>query len=162
MKNHHYFLLLGGNQGNETIIFDKARRMIEKQLGEIVNTSSLYKSPAWGFESNDFINQAIEVVCQTNPIIAMQQILLIEQDLGRKRTNHGYTSRSIDIDILLVDELVINENSLIVPHPRLTERRFALTPLHEIAGNQIHPLLKQNIKTLLNRCPDHSEVEKLS
>lgn len=161
MKNHHYFLLLGGNEGNEAMLFEQAKLLMEAQIGKIVNQSSLYQSPAWGFKSNDFINQAVELISQLSPIVVMQKILQVEQDLGRKRSIGGYAARSIDIDILLIDNLVINENSLIIPHPRLQERKFALLPLNEIAENQTHPLFKQRISTLLNQCNDHSQVEKL-
>jgi deoxyguanosine kinase len=162
MKTLHYFLLLGGNQGNEHIIFERAIALVSEKLGTVIQKSALYQSPAWGFESNDFINQAIEVTSSISPLVAMQEILNIEQELGRIRSQEGYSSRSIDIDILLIDKLTINENSLIVPHPRLQDRKFALTPLSEIAESQIHSTLNKSIFELLKSCSDHSSVKKIN
>lgn len=161
MKKLQYFLLLGGNEGNEQELFKHAISLLSEKLGEVAAKSAYYQSPAWGFESNDFLNQALTVLSDIEPLSAMQEILKIEQELGRVRNQKGYSSRSIDIDILLIDKLTINENSLIVPHPRLHERKFALAPLNEIAENQIHPTFKQSVATLLKSCSDSSKVKKL-
>jgi len=161
MKKLQYFLLLGGNEGNEQNLFKHAVSLIAEKLGEVVAISACYQSPSWGFESNDFINQAIAVSSSINPLDVMQEILTIERELGRIRNQKGYSSRSIDIDILLIDKLEIEEDSLIVPHPRLHERKFALTPLSEIAESQIHPTLNRSISELLKSCTDNSSVKKV-
>jgi deoxyguanosine kinase len=159
MQTHLFSLLLGGNQGNEVALFGEVRKSIECSLGTIQDVSLIYTSPAWGFESSPFTNQAMTVLSDVEPTKFMTKLLAIEQELGRIRNNEGgYTSRNIDIDILLIDGLIISTPTLTVPHPRMHERKFALTPLTEIASNQIHPIKKQSISVLLQQCMDNSEV----
>jgi 2-amino-4-hydroxy-6-hydroxymethyldihydropteridine diphosphokinase len=81
--------------------------------------------------------------------------------MGRLRSGEGYSSRLIDIDILLYGNIVMNTKSLVIPHPRLHERKFVLVPLCEIAPDLIHPVLKKDIKTLLKECTDSGEVKKV-
>ena len=80
---------------------------------------------------------------------------------GRIRSKSRYSSRIIDIDILLFGDLVMNEEQLQIPHPHLHERRFVLVPLAEIAPDFIHPLFNKSILSLLETCPDKSSVIKL-
>jgi 7,8-dihydro-6-hydroxymethylpterin-pyrophosphokinase len=79
--------------------------------------------------------------------------------MGRTRNHNGYEARIIDIDILLFDELILHVDRLIIPHPRLEERRFALKPLAEIASKIIHPVRRIPIEELLKICPDKSHVQ---
>jgi 2-amino-4-hydroxy-6-hydroxymethyldihydropteridine diphosphokinase len=81
--------------------------------------------------------------------------------LGRKREKSGYSARIIDLDILFYNNLIISEDFLKLPHPRLHERRFTLLPLNEILPDYIHPLLGKPISSLLNECEDTSIVRKL-
>lgn len=162
MKRHlSYYLLLGGNLGNEHVIFSEARHLIQSQVGTINQVSGLYRSPAWGFNSNDFINQAIHLKSIFYPEQVIDLLLKIEAHLGRIRQKEhaSYQDRSIDIDILLVNEMIINTEKLTVPHPRMCERKFALLPLNEIGAQLIHPVKNQRISTLLANCPDNSKVE---
>ena len=91
-------------------------------------------------------------------------ILKIEEELGRKRpTEHHafYESRTIDIDILYCGILILNSDNLVIPHPRIQERRFVLEPMCEIAPSLIHPALEKSQRELLDICPDHSIIERL-
>lgn len=162
MKGQNYYLLLGGNKGNEHIIFkDVIQRIEVMRIGTLVKSSSLYQSPAWGFESNDFINQAIHITSELNPENLLSSLLEIELEFGRTRQGNGYADRSIDIDILLIDNQIINTKTLSVPHPRMHLRKFTLLPLAELNSQLTHPELNTTIKELLINCPDKSEVKQL-
>lgn len=158
MQTRHFYILLGGNQGNEQELFNEVQSIIQSDMGEIIKVSKRYSSPAWGFESNDFINQAIYITSKLDPEFFMKKLLDIEKQMGRVRSKQGYTSRNIDIDILMIDNLILNSKFLSIPHPRLHERKFALIPLCEIADNQTHPVLNKTIGELLISCSDPSKV----
>tara|TARA_B100000886_G_scaffold300781_1_gene229968 strand:- start:92 stop:577 length:486 start_codon:yes stop_codon:yes gene_type:complete len=157
------YLLLGSNLGDFKDLFQQAIQMLELSVGVINSSSSLYKSPPWGFHhENNFINQALEVSTELTPVKILDACLSIEQKLGRVRANTDhYEARTIDIDILLFNKELVNYKNLIIPHLHLHNRRFALLPLTEIASNQIHPKFDKTISQLLYSCSDNSDVRKL-
>ncbi len=154
------YLLLGGNIGDTKAILNDAIKIIESLCGSVLKRSSVYKTEAWGFKSEQaFLNQVILLQTKLSPEVLLHTILSIEQQLGRERnTNEGYSSRLIDIDILFYENLIINEESLTIPHPLLHKRRFTLMPLNEIAKDYIHPIFIKSINELLLDCPDNSIV----
>lgn len=157
MKNTT-FLLLGTNLGDRKKNLAIARNSIELMVGVIKKASSIYETAAWGkSDQPDFLNQAVEVETELSPKQVLKEILDVEKNMGRVRTSK-WSERLIDIDILLYNDLVINSNELIVPHPQLPSRRFALAPLSEIAPQFVHPLLYVTIKALLEQCPDGLDV----
>ena len=153
------YLLTGGNMGNRLHNMELAAGMIERTGGSIVKKSSVYETAAWGFtEQPAFLNQ---VFCITSDLKAeelLHRLLNIEQGLGRKRLQK-MGPRVIDIDILFYGSQIISTPDLIIPHPRITERRFVLTPLNEIAPDFVHPVLHKRITELLQICPDPLEVK---
>ena len=154
------FLLLGGNMGDREKNFDNARNLIEKTCGSISKKSFLYETEAWGKSDQPlFLNQAVEINTSLDPEQLMKQILKIEEQLGRKR-KEKYGPRLIDIDILLFNRKEYNYPFLMIPHPQMQNRRFALIPLAEIAPGEQHPVLKKTIEQLLKECPDDLEVKK--
>jgi len=156
------YILLGGNIGDVLQTFYKARTFINGVAGQVTASSSIYRSLPWGFQSNDlFLNQALEISTILQPLDLLATLLDIEKSLGRKRTKRGYQSRMIDIDILFYENIIIDQNGLTLPHPRMHLRQFTLLPLSEIAPNYIHPVLKVTVKELVQLCPDQSEVEKV-
>ncbi|MEI9946012.1 MAG: 2-amino-4-hydroxy-6-hydroxymethyldihydropteridine diphosphokinase [Chitinophagaceae bacterium] len=127
---------------------------------KIIKASSLYETAAWGKEDQpSFLNQALEIETALATQQLLKQLLKIEKKIGRVRKEKN-GPRVIDIDILLFNNDIINENDLKVPHPELQNRRFALTPLAEIASNIIHPAFKKSILELLKLCPDTLEVKR--
>ena len=153
------FLGIGSNLGDRLKIIDEAKIRIEESIGKIVLCSSVYRTEPWGFESkNEFLNLALCVKTELTPSGVLGRILMIESQLGRSRNEMKYSSRSIDIDILLFSNGIVNEDALKIPHPHMAERRFVLVPLAEIAPGFIHPVLKKSIKSLLISCPDKSSV----
>jgi len=156
------FLLLGGNLGNKEEIFRTARRRLGEELGAIVQTSSVYETEPWGFESEDlFWNQVLVIETGLTPEEVLVHTKAIELELGRIRKAARYSSRLIDIDLLFYDELVLHEPNLELPHPRMIDRRFVLEPLAEVAAEFIHPVFKQNIISLLEECSDELQVKRL-
>ena len=140
-------LLLGSNLGDGRLLFQKVISLIDEQLGELEMQSSLYQSPPWGFEhENDFINQVVVVNTEKDAEEVMQSCLKIEVNLGRKRTTQGYGARTIDIDVLFVNDEVIETESLVLPHPRMHLRKFALFPLVELIPDFIHPTFQKSIQ----------------
>ena len=159
---HITYLLLGSNLGNRMKYIASAISEIEIKLGNISRRSSLYQTASWGkHDQPDFINQVIELKTSLEPKDLLSGILGIESDFGRKRIEK-WGSRTIDIDILLYDDQIVNEPELIIPHPYLAFRRFCLMPLCEIAPEYIHPVLKKNIQELLFELSDDLLVKRLS
>ena len=157
------YILVGGNLGDKQLIFSEARAMLSQQVGTITNQSAIYETEPWGFESTDiFWNQAIEISTDLSPEEVLPQTQQIEQALGRIRKANQYNSRTIDIDILFYDDQIIQTKNLVVPHPRIQERKFALAPLSEINPELIHPIFLKNIQQLLEECTDPLKVEKVT
>ena len=158
---HQSFILLGSNIGDCGQNLQQAIHLIENNLGKTLSKSSVYKTAAWGNkEQNDFFNQVVLLETLYNPHELLKELLSIELQMGRTR-NTKWEPRVIDLDILYFNDMVLNENNLIIPHPFLHQRRFTLEPLCEIAANYFHPLLRQSNMSLLEICEDSLSVEKL-
>jgi len=154
------YLLIGGNEGDRAAYLQQAAEQIAGSACRILQTSSLYETAAWGkTDEAPFLNQALEIGTALEARPLMQVLLDIEQKLGRVR-REKYGSRLIDIDILFFNDAIIEEPHLVIPHPRLQNRRFALAPMDEIAPDFIHPVLRRSIADLLAICPDPLEVKQ--
>jgi 2-amino-4-hydroxy-6-hydroxymethyldihydropteridine diphosphokinase len=164
LLNYMYttYILLGSNLGNSKKFLSDAILEIEYKLGTISSKSSLYQTASWGkHDQPDFINQVIELKTSLSPADLLKAVLEIENVLGRQRLEK-WGSRTIDIDILLYEDQIINTPDLIVPHPYLSVRRFSLMPLFEIAPNLVHPISRKSITELLCDLTDNLFVKKLS
>ncbi|MFD1771082.1 2-amino-4-hydroxy-6-hydroxymethyldihydropteridine diphosphokinase [Sphingobacterium suaedae] len=148
------FLLLGANLGNPVKQLAKAAGEIVLRVGKIEIHSAIYRSEAWGVTDQPmFLNQVLMVSTKLDAIDVLDSIQKIEHDLGRVRLTK-WGARVIDIDILYFNEENINHERLIVPHPYLPDRKFALVPLQEIAPNFVHPGLGRTNTDLLESCED--------
>ena len=157
------YLSLGSNQGRKLKNLQKAIYEIAESIGAIHKISSVYKTDSWGFKGDDFYNICIAVSTYLPPEELLRNILNIETKLGRKREqNNKYTNRKIDIDILLFDDEIVFSKNIIIPHPRMLDRKFVLVPLAEIAGNSLHPIEKKTLNICLNNTIDTSEIHKIS
>jgi 2-amino-4-hydroxy-6-hydroxymethyldihydropteridine diphosphokinase len=155
------FLLIGGNEGDSLGWLAKARGNIENAAGRILLLSAIYQTSAWGkTDQADFLNQAMQIETPLDAPDLMEALLGIEKKMGRQR-GEKYGSRIIDIDILFFNDAVISLPHLVVPHPEVQNRRFALAPLAEIAPDLIHPVIRRSIRVLLAECPDHGDVKKI-
>jgi 2-amino-4-hydroxy-6-hydroxymethyldihydropteridine diphosphokinase len=155
------FLLLGSNLGDRKKNLSTARDAIEISVGDVLKASSIYETGAWGKTNQpDFLNQALKVQTTLSPQDLLSEILKIELTMGRRREVH-WGERTIDIDILLYETVIISLASLTIPHPQLQNRRFALEPLAEIGGDAIHPALGLTTQKLLEKCSDALEVHRI-
>lgn len=156
------YLLIGGNLGDRLTFLRQAFKLIEQSAGRIVAQSSIYETAAWGMENQPaFLNQVVLLNTDHQPKALLNDLLAIEEKLGRQRAKK-YGPREIDIDILLFKDEIIDEPQLKIPHPFLPTRRFALIPLAELAPALIHPTTKKTIQQLLDSCPDTLPVEKFA
>lgn len=147
--------------GNRAANLRKAANLISAQLGQVVLISAVYETAAWGkTDQKAFLNQVLEVLTPYTPYKTMEILLAIEHAMGRLRMEK-WGPRKIDLDILFYEEEIINESSLVIPHPQIENRKFVLAPLHEIAPNWMHPVLKKSIEQLLFECKDPLEVYKI-
>jgi 2-amino-4-hydroxy-6-hydroxymethyldihydropteridine diphosphokinase len=155
------YLLTGGNEGDRYLNLQQARANIELICGQLLLISSLYETAAWGkTDQPDFLNQVLLVNTVLSPRSLLDAIFSIEEKGGRKRTVKN-APRTIDIDILFYNRLVLEESGLTIPHPRIAERRFVLEPLNEISPEFVHPVFGKTIHELLLECNDELAVKKI-
>lgn len=161
-KLHAACLLLGSNVGDRKTWLAFARKAITEKIGDIARHSKLYETAPWGkIDQQAFINQALQVKTKLDPSAVLQEIRIIEEIAGRQRSI-TWGPRTLDIDILLYDDLILHTDELTIPHAQMSSRRFVLVPLSEIAGEAIHPVSRKSISALLAECPDQSEVAILA
>ena len=154
---------IGSNLGNRFQNLTSAADFIEKQIGDIIRYSSVYETPAWGFSGSSFLNAVLLVETNLDPHQILTLCRDIEKRLGRnyKSDNGIYQDRSIDIDILYYDNLILQTPDLIIPHPLLHKRNFVLYPLVEILPDFFHPVLQKTNKELLTLSPDKVKPIKI-
>jgi 2-amino-4-hydroxy-6-hydroxymethyldihydropteridine diphosphokinase len=156
------YLCIGGNLGEREANLEEAIDFIGFNFGDVVAVSSIYESEPWGMSDvPNFLNQVVHLQSELTDKELLVEIADLEEFFGRERSSQGYVSREMDIDVLFIDEEVISTETLQVPHPRMSERRFVLEPLAEIAPRFIHPELKQSIEVLLKACTDQGKVSRL-
>lgn len=172
MNNYDYFckkkngmtrcyLLFGSNQGDKRLLLEKACQLINIRCGMLVERSSEYLSEPWGFDAEEwFLNVLLVVETELDPDALMETLLDIEKELGRVRhpEKKGYSSRTVDLDILYYGDRIVRTEKVIAPHPRLHLRRFALMPLCELVPDFQHPEFGVSQKQLLENCSDSSKV----
>ncbi len=151
-----YFLCLGGNLGRRTANILEAMTRLSQSGVDIVRASSIYLTePLDKTDQPWFHNLVAEVETGLDPRSLLALVQRIEDDLGRERVVEK-GPRTIDIDIILAGDLVLDSPNLTIPHPRLDQRRFVLAPFLEIAPDVVHPVLKKTIRELARECPDSS------
>jgi 2-amino-4-hydroxy-6-hydroxymethyldihydropteridine diphosphokinase len=155
------YLLLGSNRGNRLDYLLQAKLLLETKFNKCVAASAIYETAPWGNTHQPaFYNQALLFNSEISALDILKDIKAIEQQCGRVFSGK-WNEREIDIDILLYGSIVFESEALSVPHKMLHQRRFALTPLCEIAPDFLHPVLNQTIATLLNNCEDTLLVNKI-
>lgn len=134
--------------------------LISSRIGEIERSSKIYKTEAWGFDTNDiFQNQVLILNTNIDPVQLLEQTQGIEREFGKRvgkmefndRGERVYHSREMDIDILFYDDVVVESETLTIPHALLHIRDFVLNPLSEVMGEFVHPKLKMSINVIKER-----------
>jgi 2-amino-4-hydroxy-6-hydroxymethyldihydropteridine diphosphokinase len=156
---HLVYLSLGSNIGDrETHLREAIQRL--QVLGPVQSISSVYETEPVEFTDQAwFLNCAAALETSSTPTQLMQQLLEIERAMGRQRLQKK-GPRTIDLDILLFGDEVVNTVALTIPHPAMQYRRFVLQPLAEIASDAIHPVLKKTIQQLLEDLPPGQKTLK--
>ena len=160
-KKHKVYLSFGSNLGNRIANLQKAIFRTQQQVGLVLDISSVYENPAVGFEGDDFLNICISVLTPLEPKALLDTLLDIEQEFGRVRSQgDGYSSRTLDIDIIYYGQEIINTEDLVIPHPQMQNRNFVLKPLSDIAPQFYHPIFEKDTRNLLQECRDKSKLTK--
>ena len=148
---HTVYIGLGSNMGEKEDNLNKAIEIINSdELSYVESVSNWISTKPYGYtKQDDFLNGAACVKTLRSPKEFLEYIGVIEKELNRVRQIH-WGPRTIDVDILLYDDCIINTKDLIIPHYEMHKRDFVLLPLKEIAPNVVHPVLNKNIACLCN------------
>jgi len=151
------YISAGSNLGNRKENLEFALASLADNCS-IRRVSSYFETEPVGYlEQPWFLNIIIEIETSLSPLELLRQCQSIESSGGRVRT-FANAPRTLDLDILFYDSLAIDEQDLVIPHPRIQERKFVLVPLTEIASDFVHPVLGKPIRALLQDCPDTSVI----
>ena len=158
------FIGLGSNEGNSIQILHDAYLDLKKNVGYLMESSSIYETAPWGFESkNSFLNAVLKFETNHTPEEILNILQYLETKAGRKRNeSENYTDRTLDLDLLYYDNLISNQQELVLPHPRISERLFVLKPMVEIDAEWIDVRHQKSVKQLLEETTDSSFLEKSS
>ena len=150
-KRHTAYIGLGSNMGDKEKYLKEAINKISKEKNiQIGKQSSFIITEPWGYlDQEDFLNSVIEIETTLEPEELMDLLLKIEEELDRER-KIKWGPRTIDLDIIMYDDLISSNEKVILPHPRMHERDFVLKSLNEIAPYLMHPVLNKRVFTLLD------------
>ncbi len=154
-------IALGSNQGPSRTVLEAAIKTLSSTPGIALQAqSSWYQTQAVGPPQPDYINGCVLLHVQLSPQMLLETLLGIEAKFGRVRQAR-WGPRSLDLDLLLYADLILNTPTLQLPHPRMRERAFVLVPLAEIAPNWVEPVSRKTITELL-QAVDCSAVHQLT
>lgn len=159
-ENNTVFVALGSNLGNPRKNLQAALRALKK-LGQLLKKSSLYETePVGGKKQNNFLNLALQMTTALTARELLARFQQIETNLGRiHRTLNG--PREIDLDLIFYNAAIFTSKNLVLPHPRMHQRKFVLVPLSEIAPHQLHPLKKKTVAQMLAESKDQHTVRQI-
>ncbi|MGD9211093.1 MAG: 2-amino-4-hydroxy-6-hydroxymethyldihydropteridine diphosphokinase [Desulfobacteraceae bacterium] len=153
---HTAYLSIGSNMGDKLAHCDNALNTISKNgVGTIIARSPYYCTEPVDYVDQDwFLNAVVKIETFLEPLPLLTALQFIQSAAGRKISGVRFGPRTLDLDIIFYDEIILNHERLQIPHPRMHKRRFVLQPICDIDPQIVHPVLKQNIVTLLEQIND--------
>ncbi len=159
-QKHSVYISIGSNIGNKLKNCQNGiAALIKPGLSLLRKQSPFYSTEPVDYKKQDwFINVVIKIQSVFDPYQLLSEIKSIQQDAGRISDPVRYGPRVLDLDILLYDDLVINSSGLVIPHPRMHKRRFVLKPICDIDPKVVHPVLKKDMRHLLDNLGDGQKI----
>jgi 2-amino-4-hydroxy-6-hydroxymethyldihydropteridine diphosphokinase len=150
-RQHTVYIGAGSNIGDKRFNCQNGIDMLVKSGDAVVTgRSRFYKTEPVDFAAQDwFVNCVVKIETALDPFVLLAELKSIERRVGRVDDTIRFGPRILDMDILLIDDLVINSPKLVVPHPRMHNRRFVLQPMCDIDATVMHPVLMKNMQGLL-------------
>ena len=142
----YVYLGLGSNV-NPRYHLRSGLRALERKFGRL-RISPVYRNPAVGFEGDDFLNLAVRVRCNLKPLAMKEWLHALEDDHGRERGTARFSNRTLDVDVLMYGDRVIEEDGLTLPRPDILEYAHVLKPLADLAPKLVHPREKRSMAAL--------------
>ena len=143
------YLGIGTNKGNRKRNIGNALKLLKKKKIKVKQVSSFFKTePEEGVKGSYFLNAVVEIETDLKPGALLKFLKGIEENLGRERNHKKGNARTIDLDIIFYDSLILDEKNLIIPHPKFRKREFVLKPLAEIAPFFKDPVTEKKVETL--------------
>ncbi|ABS41602.1 2-amino-4-hydroxy-6-hydroxymethyldihydropteridine diphosphokinase [Clostridium botulinum] len=148
---HTAYVAFGSNMGEKENYIKRALEKIEERGMKIIKVSSIYETEPYGvLDQDSFLNGVVKIETNLTSEDLIWELLNIEKQLDRVRERR-WGPRTIDLDIIFYDDLIINEKDLVIPHKDMENREFVLKPLCDIDENFIHPVLKKSVRELYDR-----------
>ena len=159
MQTHTVLISAGSNIGDKSGNCKKGiSALIRTESAVLLKESKLYKTEPVDYTDQDwFVNCAVKISTPLEPLELLTEIKRIESEAGRKKDAVRFGPRVLDLDIIFFDDRVIESDNLIIPHPRMHQRRFVLMPICDIDPNIVHPVFKKSIRTLLAELYDSGQ-----
>ncbi len=150
------YVSIGSNIDREAHIRGALHRLSE--LFGKLDLSTVYESKAVGFEGGDFFNLVAGFTTRSSPYEIVDRLHRIEEAHGRRRDGPRLASRTLDIDLLLYDDLILNDAGLVIPREEITHQAFVLKPLAELAGERRHPVTRQTFAEMWRAFADDQQA----
>ena len=159
MQENEVVISLGTNLGDKLKNLKNALSNIES-FGRILNKSRIFSSDPWGYDSeNEFLNMGLVIKTSLEPMQLLKKLKSIEKQMGRgPKMGQSYQDRIIDLDILIYSGIIIDNEELSIPHPKIKERKFSLLILKDLFENEFIPDLNDFPDKMLLKCIDESNV----
>ncbi len=154
------YIAIGSNQGEREKYLKSSIDEIYNNIGSVTEVSSVYETPAWGFEGQPFLNACLKLNTRLDAKAVLKKLQDIETNFGRIRSKKAYQNRTLDLDILFYGEDIVEESHLKIPHPELSKRDFVLYPLADIAPQKKHPIFEETIECIKSKLQAESKIIK--
>ena len=159
---HLASITLGSNIGDKVFNIKKAIDYVSQSV-EVKRISNYYETEPWGYESkNSFVNAGIIIETIFSPEDLLAFLKQIEKKMGRQKTTGGYQDRIIDLDILTFDHVILSTTNLVIPHPKIAERKFSIVILKDLFFDEVIPGLNKSAQELLHQCEDKLKVQMIN